>query len=195
MKLQSVFAMKASVRGLSQCAENELQVEVARLSTNEIIISKWVGDCAVFFGALILSLVLVNWPTFLIYRQALFVDSALHGNIGRMRLLLAFGADANGFECPTPRCRTPLIAAVQRDQYEAVQLLLARGADVNKKMKRGQTALMMASYYDHAELVRLFLANGADVNGDFEGDTALNWAKEKHHPEIVELLIAAGATK
>ncbi len=112
-----------------------------------------------------------------------------------MKLLLAVGADANEFECQTDRCRTPLIAAAQGGRCEAVQVLLARGANVNKRMKRGQTALMFASYYVHTEVVRLLLTNGADVNADFEGDTALSWTKQKGNGEIANLLIASGATR
>lgn len=109
--------------------------------------------------------------------------------------MLAVGADANEFECQTARCRTPLIAAAQGGRCEALKLLLARGADVNKKMKPGQTALMFASYYGHTETVRLLLTSGADVHADFEGDTALSWAKQKGHGEIVDLLTATAATR
>jgi ankyrin repeat protein len=96
-----------------------------------------------------------------------------------MKLLLPVGADVNELECQTPRCLTPLIAAAETGQYEAAQLLLERGADVNKRMKRGQTALMFAS----------------DVNADSEGETALSWARQKRHAEITSLLISRGATR
>lgn len=148
-----------------------------------------------FTGAIVLSLLLFNWPNLRNYRQAVFVDSALEGNVSWMWLLMAVGANTDGFECPNVRCRTPLIAAAQTGQYEAVQLLLARGADINKRMKRGQTALMFASYYGHTDLVRLLLASGADVKGDFLGDTALSWARQTGHAEIIDLLIASGATR
>lgn len=123
------------------------------------------------------------------------MEAATRGNIASMKVLLAVGADANEFECQTDRCRTPLIAATQAGQYEAVQLLLERAANVNTRMKRGQTALMFASYYGHSELVKLLLASGADVNASFEGDTALTWAKQKGHTEIVNLLIVGGAKR
>ena len=165
------------------------------LSAKKIITSRRVAAAIAFTGAVVFSVILLSWSNLGNYRQIVFVESSLNGNISRMKVLLSIGADVNGFECATARCRTPLTAAVQGGQYEAVQLLLARGADVNKKLKRGQTALMLASYYGHTELVRLLLANGADVSADSEGDTALSWAREKHRAEIVDLLIAAGATK
>jgi hypothetical protein len=163
--------------------------------TKKMITGRRVAAAAAFTGAMVFSLVLLSWPNLSNYRQAAFVESAFNGNISWMKVLLAVGADANGFECQTPRCRTPLIAAAGAGQCEAAQLLLARGADVNKRMKRGQTALMFASYYGHTEAVKLLLASGADVNADFEGDTALSWAKRKDHAEIVNLLIATGATR
>lgn len=161
----------------------------------KIITVKRFGAGIAFFGAILLSLLLFVWPSLRAYRQAAFVGSALHGNTGRMKLLLDLGADANGFECETAGCWTPLFAAAAANQYEAVQLLLAHGADVNKHLKRGQTALMIASYHGDTEMVRLLISKGADVNADCEGDTALNWAKQQGHSEIVRLLIAAGAAQ
>ena len=165
------------------------------LLTTKMITGRRIAAVVAFTVALVLSLVLLSWPNVRNYRQAAFVESALNGNVGWMKLLLAAGADVDEFECPTARCRTPLIAAAQGGRCEALQLLLARGADVNKKMKRGQTALMFASYYGHTEAVRLLLTSGADVNADFEGDTALSWAKQEGHGEIADLLIATGATR
>ena len=165
------------------------------LPIKKMITGRRVVAAVAFAGAIVFSLVVFSWPNLRNYRQVAFVESALDGNVGRMKLLMAVGADANDFECPTARCRTPLIAAAGAGQYEASQLLLARGADVNKRMERGQTALMFASYYGHTEVVRLLLASGADVNADFIGDTALSWAKQKGHAEIVDLLVAAGATR
>ena len=165
------------------------------LSVKKTITGRKVSAAIAFTGAIVFSLVLLTWPNLRSYRQVAFVESAFNGNIGWMKLLMAVGADTNGFECQTVRCRTPLVAAAEAGQYEAVQLLLAHGADVNKRMKRGQTALMFASYHGHTELVRLLLQSGADVNADFEGDTALIWAKQKGHAEIVNLLITTGATR
>jgi|SRR5215216_6728919 len=165
------------------------------LLIKKMITGRRVAAAIAFAGAMVFSLVLLSWPNLRNYRQVAFVESALNGNVVRMNLLMAVGADVNEFECQTARCRTPLIAAAGAGQYEASQLLLARGADVNKKMKRGQTALMFASYYGRTEVVRLLLTSGADVNADFEGDTALSWAKQKGHAEVADLLIGAGATR
>lgn len=160
-----------------------------------MITRRRVAAAFAFTGAIVCSLVLLTWPNLHHYRQVAFVEAALNGNVGRMKLLMALGADPNEFECQSARCRTPLIAAAGEGHYEASELLLARGANVNKRMKRGQSALMFASYYGRTEVVKLLLARGADVNADFEGDTALTWAKQKGHGEIADLLIASGAMR
>ena len=153
------------------------------------------GAASAFLGAIFLSLLLFIGPKLQGQRQAFLVYSALNGNISRMKLLLALGADANELECQTAYCLTPLVAAASANQSAAVQMLIARGADVNKKLKRGQTALMIASFHGDTEMVKLLIASGADVNADYEGDTALSWAKQKGHQDVAKLLIEAGATK
>jgi len=164
-------------------------------SPKKMITHRRVATAIAFSGAICFSLVLISLPNLRSYRQLALVEAAVNGNVSLMKVLLTVGADVDEFECQAARCRTPLVAAAQAGQYEAVQLLLGRGADINRRMKRGQTALMFASYYGHTDLVRLLLTNGADVTADFEGDTALTWAKQKGHTEIADLLIAAGATK
>ena len=163
-------------------------------SARKLISHRRVAAVTAFTGAIVFSLALISGPNLRSYSQLALVDAAFEGKVVWMKVLLAAGADVDEFECQAARCRTPLIAASQAGRYEAAQLLLARGANVNKRMKRGQTALMFASYYGHTSLVRFLLANGADVSADFEGDTALRWANQKGNTEIAELLTEAGAT-
>ena len=153
-----------------------------------MITRRRVGATIAFMAAVTFSLIILSWPNLPYYRQSALVDASLKGKLSTMKFLLALGADANDFECPNVRCLTPLVAAVEANQTEAVRLLLTRGANVNKKLRRGQTALMFASYKGNTELVRLLLSNAADPTADCEGNTALSWAKEKGHAEIVNLL-------
>ena len=75
-----------------------------------------------------------------------------------------------------------------------MQLLLAKGADVNAKNNAGSTALMAASEKGHKEVVELLLAKGADVNAKANaGWTALMYASQNGDKEVVELLLAKGA--
>ena len=129
------------------------------------------------------------------YRQQVFVETALRGEVTRMRILLAVGANVDQPACETSLCPPPIVAAAFNEHGDAVQLLLDSGANVNGNMKRGQTALMVAAYHGHTDTVRLLLSRGADANADFEGDTALLWARQKGHADVEDLLVKAGATK
>ncbi len=90
-------------------------------------------------------------------------------------------------------------ASFSGDMLE-VELLLAKGADVNAKRVDGITALMGASLEGHKEVVRLLLVKGADVNvkaknfgRNGNGATACDLASQEGHQEIVEMLVKAGA--
>ncbi len=76
-----------------------------------------------------------------------------------------------------------------------VQLLLEKGADVNKAtIKYGLTLLYIASEKGHVEVAQLLLNKGADVNTtDVEGRTPLYQASENGHVEVVQLLLKRGA--
>ena len=92
-----------------------------------------------------------------------------------------------------------------------VKNLLARGADVNAKLKKHwqlapsetsrpefwcqETALMLASDGGHTKIVKLLLKKGADVNAKDEHykTTALMQAAKEGHLKIVKLLLEHGA--
>jgi len=93
----------------------------------------------------------------------------------------------------------PLHATVVSGDIQAVEDLLARGADVNAKNKRGLSALNSAAVFGHKDIVELLIEKGADVNaraeGSFwdEGMTALHGSCVKGQKGAAELLIAKGA--
>ena len=105
--------------------------------------------------------------------------------------LLKAGADTG----IAPSGAPPLLACAQRGAVPAVQLLIARGADVNAKDSfRGQTPLMWAAAENHADLVKVLLAAGAAVDARSNGNfTALVFAVRQDAREAVRLLVAAGA--
>ena len=87
-----------------------------------------------------------------------------------------------------------LMAASQNEHKEIVQLLLAKGVNVNAKKDDGFTALMYASRAGYKEIVQLLLNNGANVNAKKDdGFTALMLASYNRHKEIVQMLLAKGA--
>src|SRR5262249_48329172 len=129
------------------------------------------------------------------YRQALLVEAAFRGNVGRMKVVLAVGANPDEPSCQSYLCLNPIVAAAWTGNLEGVRLLLDRGAQRNGTLPKGQTALMVASHNGHTEVVKLLLSRGANVNADSEGETALMWAKQQRHTDIADLLVKAGASR
>ena len=67
--------------------------------------------------------------------------------------------------------------AARNGHKEIVELLIAKGADVDAKDEDGWTPLHWAVVNGHEETVELLLANGSDVNAkDNDGETPLDWA-------------------
>jgi uncharacterized protein len=87
-----------------------------------------------------------------------------------------------------------LIKAVYRGDTNAVEHMVAKGADVNVKDKDGITALMWASTLGHTETAKFLIAKGADVNARTpNGDTALIFAATSRYIDTVKILIDHGA--
>lgn len=77
---------------------------------------------------------------------------------------------------------------------ERVRVLIAAGADVNRRHKCGTTPLWQAAYHGRLDLVTALLAAGAapGVYAD-DGSGPLHWAAGNGHRAVVETLLAAGA--
>ena len=88
---------------------------------------------------------------------------------------------------------TALRMAVLRGQTASVEVLLAKGADINARDQDGRTALMAAAVGGQTASVEVLLAKGADINArDQDGRTALMWAEKKGDSLIIQLLKKAG---
>ena len=110
------------------------------------------------------------------------VENTLH--------LLDHGANPN---IPSQTGATPLMAARTSD---VAWLLVAKGADVNARSKRGETALAAAAGRGDEESVELLLTHDADVNAaDYRGYTPLMHAAQydRDSLDIVRMLLARGA--
>ena len=96
---------------------------------------------------------------------------AMAGGVDQVRNLLDQGADVNGVSSFLGV--TALIGATSMDQTAVVQLLLARGADVNKAGLE-TTPLTEAAVDGYPDMVRILIDKGADVNKkDNRDETAL----------------------
>ena len=88
---------------------------------------------------------------------------------------------------------TGLSWAAAEGQNEIVDLLIAKGADVNAKGELG-TPLDCAIVCGHKEIAELLIAEGADVNVKiWDGSTPLDFAIEEDETQIADLLRKHGA--
>jgi ankyrin repeat protein len=77
---------------------------------------------------------------------------------------------------------------------DVVQVLVAKGANLNAKDISDLTPLQLAILGDHEEISKLLIAKGADVNAaDNMGITILDEATRKGNVGIIEMLKQAGA--
>jgi ankyrin repeat protein len=139
------------------------------------------------------------------------IRAAKAGDVPAMRLLLAHGANPG---LPTASGITPLMAAAgngssgldTRGRYkteaqavEAVNVLLAAGADINARDSNGQTALHGAATWGWNDLVRALAAGKADLmvkdsRGRTAADVAMGGpsssgrASAEPHPDTAALL-------
>lgn len=91
---------------------------------------------------------------------------------------------------------TLLLFAASRGHADAVELLLAHGADVNAKTVEGWTPLHRATAGHHRKVAKLLLTHNADVNAtNNEGIAPWHIAQENYDKSMMELLLAMGANR
>jgi ankyrin repeat protein len=127
--------------------------------------------------------------------------AAYHNDVRMVRLLLDRGADPN----QSTYFGNPLSHACSSDSFEAAQVLIARGANVNARDAVANfTPLHWAAGSESSspQLIELLLAHGADPNaagGEPVGafglvpQTPRSIAEKRGHTAIVDALVAAGA--
>jgi ankyrin repeat protein len=87
-----------------------------------------------------------------------------------------------------------VVDAAERQDVEALQALIAEGADVNVAQADGATALQWAAHWDDLDTVDLLLKAGADANAANDlGVTALMLACENGSASVVERLLESEA--
>lgn len=84
--------------------------------------------------------------------------------------------------------------ARKRQQREVVELLLARGANVEVSGEDGNRPLHTAAMFGFAEIVELLLARGAEIEARNDwGWTPLQFAVSGQHPEVANVLRKHGS--
>lgn len=93
--------------------------------------------------------------------------------------------------------QSPLLMTMERGNMEILQLLIAAGADVNRKNENGEPCLrsaLLKTRIHTSEILILLINSGADVNAvNHCGESALHLAVYKGDPARVQILLSAGA--
>lgn len=125
-------------------------------------------------------------------------NAALHGDLARLKTLLASGLevnarDHNGWTALHWASDETARWGDLRNQQASLRLLIAHGADVNARTNHGETPLGFGAWSDNC--IRVLLEAGANVNimGAFMGGAPLHEAAWQGSDEGVRLLLHAGA--
>jgi len=119
-------------------------------------------------------------------------DAAMHGDKGAVRTLLEQKADVNA---PQVDGTTALDWAVQANDSELTDILLAAGAKPMAANEAGATPMLLATQNGNAAIVERLLVAGADPNASLTktGDTALMMAARTGNVDAVRALLDHGA--
>jgi uncharacterized protein len=112
--------------------------------------------------------------------------AVLKGEMAVAKRLLEAGAPVNQSGW------TPLMYAAYEGRADMVELLLARGAEVNARSPNLSTPLMLAARNGHMEAVRLLLKAGAETElKNDQGYTAEAWANNAGNTDAADLIAAS----
>lgn len=126
--------------------------------------------------------------------------AAYEGHMGVLRVLIEHGMDVDS---TSSKGYSALHRAAEHNQVEAIDLLVASGADIeaytdeNEELSLSVTPLLCSAIRWNVEALRRLLHHGADANSDDACGTSLHRAVNRagNHgtAEIVDLLLRSGA--
>ena len=116
-----------------------------------------------------------------------FIDAAFAGDVSKLEEMLDVGVPVDSvYEggCTALQC------AAMYKRTEVTELLLSRGADVNKQsVDDHSTALHWAAFKNSTDVIEVLLKHGASTNiKDRFGDTPIDLARSKNNEAAVRLL-------
>lgn len=117
------------------------------------------------------------------------MEAASGGYIDVGRVLLDKGADVNAAPVPTSR-DTALTIAADKGHLKFVELLLARGAAVEVKNKKGNSPLWLAAHGGHLSVVEILYNHNADIDSqDNRRVSCLMAAFRKGHTKAIKWMV------
>jgi hypothetical protein len=115
-------------------------------------------------------------------------QAARDGNLAKVKAFLKNNPDLV-FSRDYYYHETPLYNAIEHNQWDVAELLLANKAEVNITNNAGQTPLHSAADGDHKDIAELLLSNGADINAkDNHSETPLRLAVMGDCKDVAEFL-------
>jgi ankyrin repeat protein len=123
------------------------------------------------------------------------LNAARANDTAAARAELAAGTEPNGGPSGFPDSYSPLQWAAHHGNTELMCLLLAAGADTERRDFNGDRPLLWAARAGRANSIVVLTAAGSPANspGDPYGQSPLHLAARSGYPEAVALLIHAGA--
>lgn len=111
--------------------------------------------------------------------RALIVEmERLNPRVPQLQQAIAQGADVNAYCHDAPYNGFPLLHIAVQSSWQAMTLLVARGANLNVQDKNGDTVLALATAGGNVETVLFLLNKGANPNlRNVNGRTALGKAR------------------
>ena len=116
-----------------------------------------------------------------------FTDAAFNGDVSEVKEMLDVGVPVDSED---EFGRTALQYAAYRNETDVTELLLSRGADVNKRSDRyHSTALHHAVFSINTDVIKVLLKHGASTNiKDGRGRTPIDYARGQNNEAAVRLL-------